>query len=44
MLDLPKNETLPLRGDDGTIRADFVATVAAAIEAADAPTRRRCVA
>ena len=43
MLDLPKNETLPLRGDDGTIRADFVATVAAAIEAADAPALRRLV-
>lgn len=43
MLDLPKNGTLPLRGDDGTIRADFVATVAAAIEAADVPALRHLV-
>jgi magnesium transporter len=43
MLDLPENATLPLRGDDGTIRADFVATVAAAIEAADVPALRRLV-
>lgn len=43
MLDLPKNGTLPLRGGDGTIRADFVARVAAAIEAADVAALRHLV-
>lgn len=43
MLDHPKDDTLPLRGDDGTIRADFVAKVAAAIEAQDVPSLRDLV-
>ena len=43
MLDLQKNGTPPLRGDDGTIRADFVAQVATAIEAADVPALRQLV-
>jgi magnesium transporter len=43
MLDHPKADTLPLRGDDGTIRADFVAQVSSAIEAGDVPALRRLV-
>src|SRR5438046_1883007 len=43
MLDHPKDDTLPLRGDDGTIRADFVGQVAAAIDAGDVPALRRLV-
>jgi magnesium transporter len=43
MVDLTKTAALPLRGDDGTIRADFVAQVSAAIEAGDVPALRRLV-
>lgn len=43
MVELAHTETLPLRGDDGAIRADFVGQVAAAIEAQDVPALRRLV-
>lgn len=43
MVELAETETLPLRGDDGAIRADFVGQVAAAIEAQDVPALRRLV-
>ncbi|HEY4143227.1 MAG TPA: magnesium transporter [Pseudolabrys sp.] len=43
MLNPPEADTLPLRGDDGTIRADFVAQVSSAIEAGDVPELRRLV-
>lgn len=43
MVELAETETLPLRGDDGAIRADFVGQVATAIEAQDVPALRRLV-